>query len=82
MPDYKQKALLRAEKIGVYEYTVIGKYMQYWSFFGREGFIFVRYDLEEEKEVYRGDDIPWNGKTPEFLKDPETGATLYNYFCG
>ena len=82
MPDYNQKAIIYAEKIGVYEYTVIGKFMQYWSFFGNEGFIFVRYDLEEEKEVYRGDNIPWNGKVPQFLKNPETGATLYNYFCG
>lgn len=82
MTDYEEKARIYAEKIGVYEFTVKGKFMQYWSFFGNEGFIFVRYDLEQEREVYRGDNIPWTGKIPEFLLDPETGATLYNYMEG
>ena len=82
MTDYKQKALLYAEQIGVYEYTVDGHMMCYWSFFGSEGWLFVIYDLKEEREVFRGGNIPWMGFIPGFLKDPVTGGTLYNYFCG
>lgn len=81
--DWNNKALLYAEKIGIYEYSVSGTIMEYWSFFGQnEGWIFVRYDLEKGKEIFRGANIPWMGYIPEFLKDTETGATRYNYCCG
>lgn len=83
--DYEKKALCHAENIGVYEYKVNGKYMEYWSFYGSEGWYFVRIDLAEMREVFRGANIPWNGDTehgiPAFLKN-ETGATLYNYMAG
>lgn len=83
MPDYDQKALEYAEKIGVYEYKVNGKYMEYWSFYGHEGWYFVRYDLEAGKEAFRGANIPWddNAGIPAFLRT-EKGATLYNYMEG
>ena len=82
MNSYHRKALARAEKIGVYEYEVNGKYMEYWSFYGSEGWYFVRFDLDEDKEVFRGANIPWDGKTiPAFLKT-ESGNTKYNYITG
>ena len=83
--DYEKKALCHAENIGVYEYKVNGKYMEYWSFYDGEGWYFVRIDLDEMREVFRGANIPWNGDKvngiPAFLKT-ETGATLYNYMIG
>lgn len=79
--DYKHRALVHAEKIGVYEYKVNGKYMEYWSFFGNEGWWFIRHDLDEGKDVFRGANIPWDGVIPAFLKD-ENGSTLYNYMEG
>ena len=78
----EQKAIVRAEKIGVYEYKVNGKYMEYWSFYGSEGWYFVRYDLDEDKEVFRGANIPFrDGVIPKFLLS-DSGATLYNYMTG
>jgi hypothetical protein len=80
----EQKALVRAEEIGVYEYEVNGKYMEYWSFYGQgEGWYFVRYDLEAGKEAFRGANIPWDDKAgiPAFLRTGD-GATLYNYMEG
>ena len=77
----EQKAIARAEKIGVYEYKVNGKYMEYWSFYGSEGWYFVRYDLEEGKEAFRGANIPYAGVIPKFLLS-DSGASLYNYMVG
>ena len=81
--EYKQKALIHAEHIGVYEYTVNGKYMEYWSFY-EDGFHFMRVDLDtnDGSEVgyipwYKGDGYP----IPAFLLS-DAGATLYNYCTG
>ena len=82
--DWKDEALRRAELIGVYEYAVNGRFMEYWSFFGKgEGWYFVRYDLGRGKEVFRGANIPWDDEAqiPAFLKT-EDGATKYNYLEG
>ena len=80
--DYDHLALVHAEEIGVIEYKVNGKYMEYWSFFGtHEGWYFIRHDLDEGKDVFRGANIPWNGIIPAFLLT-DTGATLYNYMEG
>ena len=79
--DWKAEALKHAEATGVYEYSVNGRFMEYWSFFGQgEGWYFIRYDLECGKEVFRGANIPWDdeAKVPKFLLT-ETGATKYNY---
>ena len=77
------RALKYAERIGVYEYRVNGRLMEYWSYYGSEGWYFIRYDLAEEKEVFRGANIPWDSNlgVPAFLKT-ESGATLYNYMEG
>ena len=81
--DWATKALIYAEQIGIYEYAISGTIIQYWSFYGQnEGWLFIQYDLAEEKEIFRGANIPWMGYIPEFLKDPVTGATRYNYMCG
>lgn len=67
------------------EYKVNGNLMEYWSFYGQEGWRFVRYDLDKKVEVFRGAAIPWDANLenpiPAFLRT-ETGATLYNYLCG
>ena len=83
MSELENKALKHAEEIGVYEYKVNGKYMEYWSFYGHEGWYFVRYDLEAGKEVFRGANIPWddNAGIPAFLRGGN-GSTLYNYMEG
>lgn len=83
MSELENKALKHAEDIGVYEYKVNGKYMEYWSFYGHEGWYFVRYDLEAGKEVFRGANIPWDDKAgiPIFLRT-EDGSTKYNYMEG
>jgi len=78
----EQRALVRAEETGVYEYSVNGKYMEYWSFYGpNEGWFFVRYDLEEGREAFRGANIPFDGTVPKFLLTGD-GATKYNYMTG
>lgn len=81
--DYNQKALIYAEKFGIYEYKVNGKYMEYWSLY-EEGFYFWRVNLDTNGkslvchlEWHKDDGFP----IPAFLLT-ETGATLYNYFCG
>lgn len=80
--DYKHKALLRAEQLGIYEYSVNGHLMEYLSFFGQEeGWIYVVYDLETNTEIYRGKAFPWLGFIPYWLKT-ESGATRYNYMEG
>lgn len=83
--ELESKAAMYAEKIGVYEYKVNGSLMEYWSFYGPEGWYFVRYDLENEKEVFRGANIPWddslNERIPAFLRTKD-GFTMYNYMQG
>ena len=83
MEDYKQKALCYAEKHGIYEYDVNGKYMEYWSMYD-EGFYFWRVNLDTNGrslvchlEWHKEDGIP----IPAFLTT-EDGATKYNYFVG
>lgn len=79
--DYENKAIRHAEKIGVYEFKVHGNVMEYLSFFSGEGWYYIIYDLDEEKETYRELAFPWNGFTPYWLKT-ETGADRYNYCVG
>ena len=82
--DWEAEALRRAEDIGVYQYSVNDRFMEYWSFFGKaEGWYFIRYDLGLEKEVFRGANIPWDAEAriPAFLKTKD-GSTLYNYLEG
>lgn len=82
-PEYEKKALAYAERIGIYEYQVNGRFLEYWAFFGKsEGWYFVRYDLDAEREVFRGANIPWcmDAESPTFLKS-EAG-TKYNYMVG
>lgn len=80
--DYVQKAMRRAEQIGVYEYAVNGRLMEYLSFFGQEeGWYYIAYDLETNTEIYRGKAFPWLGFVPYWLKT-ESGATRYNYMEG
>lgn len=81
--DYKQKALRYAEQHGIIEYSVSGHIMEYLTFYGQdEGWWYIAIDLESMRGIYRGKAFPWMGWIPEFLKDPETGATKYNYYCG
>ena len=83
--NWEQCAIQYREWYGIYEYTLSGSIMEYWSFYGQnEGWIFVRIDLSMEygTEIFRGANIPWIGYIPEFLKNPETGATKYNYMVG
>ena len=83
MPTYKDRALRHAESIGVYEYKVNGKYMEYWSLF-YDGFYFYRYDIEADNTTVICH-LPWRKEegfpVPAFLLS-ETGATLYNYLVG
>ena len=81
--NYEKKALRYAEKVGVYEFKVNGHLMEYWTFYGSEGWYFVRYDLENDKEVFRGANIPWDETlgVPKFLLTAE-GAIAYNYMQG
>ena len=83
MEGYKQKALCYAEKHGIYEYDVNGKYMEYWSMYD-EGFYFFRVNLDTDGrllvchlEWHKEDEIP----IPAFLTT-EDGATRYNYLVG
>ena len=83
MEDYKQKALCYAEKHGIYEYDVNGKYMEYWSMYD-EGFYFFRVNIDTEDRRleaiiswHKEDEIP----IPAFLTT-EDGATRYNYLVG
>lgn len=80
---HDDKALKHAESIGVYEFRVNGRYMEYWTFSGKtEGWYFVRYDLDMEEEVFRGANIPFvEDAIPAFLLS-DTGAALYNYMEG
>ena len=81
--NWGKEAIAYAEEIGVYEFKVNGKFLEYWSFFGKdEGWYFVRYDMEKKKEVFRGANIPWDDAAgvPAFLHGPD--GTLYNYFTG
>lgn len=84
MSDYEEKALRYAEKLGIYEYSVNGHIMQWWTFWGYgEGWVQKSFDLDSEDgtEFVTGH-IDWLGFIPECLKNPETGATKYNYMVG
>ena len=78
---YERKALLYAEQIGIYEYSVNAEFIEYWSLYD-EGFIFVKRNLDTGTET-RELRIPWTGTDciPDFLRG-KFGGTLYNYFCG
>lgn len=75
-------AIRYAENIGVYEFIVRWPEIRYWSFFGTEGWWFVRHNLvtgEERRKLgalWRG-----RGNIPKFLLTPD-GCTKYNYFTG
>jgi hypothetical protein len=82
--DWEAEALKYAETVGIYEYELNGRFMEYWSFYGQgEGWMFVRYDLEQRREAFRGANIPWDGEAqiPRFLLTPDR-ATKYNYLVG
>jgi hypothetical protein len=84
--DWEAEALEYAESIGVYEYKVNGRFIEYWSFYGKsEGWYFIRYDLREKRERFRGANIPWDDEVrlpaPGFLRT-KSGATKYNYMVG
>jgi hypothetical protein len=84
--DWEAEALKYAESIGVYEYKVNGRFIEYWTFYGQsEGWYFVRYDLREKRERFRGANIPWDSDVclpaPGFLRT-KGGATKYNYMVG
>lgn len=67
-PDlYDFLALIRACKIGVYEYKVKGNKMIYISYFGSEGFYKVTHNLDTGEEL---------------RKYQRTTKLPYNYFCG
>lgn len=76
------RALIYAEKRGIYEYTVSGSTMEYWSLY-EDGFwkSIVNLDDGSKKSERK---IPWTGPEciPEFLENPVTGATRYNYMVG
>lgn len=80
---WENMAIKYAEEVGVYEYWLNGSLMEYWTFYGSEGWYFVRYDLAIKKEVFRGANIPWDPKLgiPKFLH-PDNRGTLYNYMQG
>lgn len=82
--DWETEALKYAESIGVYEYKVNGRFIEYWTFYGKsEGWYFIRYDLREKCERFRGANIPWDDEAtiPAFLRT-ESDATKYNYATG
>lgn len=65
--DYKTMALIHAEKIGVYEYTVKGNIMRWISYYGSEGYVNVKYNLDTHEEI---------------RKMQNSTKKSYNYFCG
>ena len=79
--SWVEDAIRYSESIGVYEFDVNGHFMEYWTFYGGEGWYFVRYDLKAGKEVFRGAKIPDTSLTPKFLLT-EDGAAKYNYMEG
>lgn len=81
--SYTSKAREWAEAIGVTEYNVNGRFMEYWSFYGGLGWYFVRHDLDKGEDVFRGANIPFgeDSPIPAFLLT-KTGATLYNCCLG
>lgn len=79
--DYSRSALIYAEDHGIYEYSVIGNSIEYWSLYD-DGFYSFRVNLDtNEREQI--DMIPWapGDPIPSFLESPE-GWALYNYFEG
>lgn len=88
--DWKLLALIWAEKHGVYEYSVNGATMEYWSLY-EDGFWKTVVNLDNGAKSSERK-IPWTGPEciPEFLlgaeyKDTRGNvhrATKYNYMCG
>ena len=77
--DHEYLALLHAEKIGVTEYEVDHGWMRYWSYFGNEGFYFIRHNVFTGEETRK---CMYKRKTPPEFLMTEDGCTKYNYFCG
>lgn len=79
--DYSRSALIYAENNGVYEYSVSGNRMEYWSLYD-DGFFRYRVNLDTsaKEEV---DHIDWQpgDEIPPFLLS-QKGYPLYNYFEG
>lgn len=75
-------AIRYAEKIGVYVFKVKWPEIRYWSFYGEEGWLFVRHNLVTGEET-RKRRVKWRGpdSIPGFLLTAN-GATKYNYFVG
>ena len=86
MTYYEEKALRRADKYGIYSYEVKGRYMQYISYFGSEGFIRVVHDLETEEETRTHLAYVWyRGGYGMVGRKPNTKwfrEHRYNYFTG
>jgi len=73
MKNYEELALLRAERIGVYEYKVKKNIMSYYSFFGGEGFYKVEHNLDTHMEI----------RTHlKYKKTPKHLIGKYNYYTG
>ena len=79
--DYSRSALIYAEHNGIYEYTVTGRSMEYWSLYD-DGFFRYRVNLDTEtrEEVEHIDWQPGD-EVPPFLLSLK-GYPLYNYFEG
>lgn len=78
---YSLSALRYAENHGIYEYSVSGNEMEYWSLYD-DGFFRYRVDLDTEARE-QVDHINWcpGDEIPSFLLS-EKGYPLYNYFEG
>lgn len=91
MAEIEHQALLYAEKVGIYEYSVNEDgWLEYWSFFPGEGFRFVQHNLNTNEEIREGF-IPWDKRDgrpiPMFLREwnpegPLNWKTHYNYNVG
>lgn len=89
--EIEAQALLYAEKIGIYEYSVNEDgWLEYWSFFPGEGFRFIQHNLNTGEE-HRDGFIPWDKNSeipiPMFLREwnpegPLNWRTHYNYGVG
>ena len=79
--DWQTEAQDYAETVGLGEYEVNGKFLEYWTFYS-EGWYFVKFDLELRKEVFRGAFIPKGDDCwiPRFLQAAK--GVKYNYEVG
>lgn len=81
--DKDQYAVLVAEEKGIYEYDRNGDWLEYWSYFGGEGYRFIQYDMLTGNEFRDGfipipaaDTFVDGRPIPKFLRGH------YNYNCG